>query len=242
MTSFHRPLAALIISTQLIGFTIGQANSSSIIPGVEFAQNVQAKAVTATTPADSLVAGAEIFENITENSPELDSTAFNELMAKFEELHPVISEQMTPERRNHLERLLTGLRKSWQKRDRGSMAIQSIEIYRLLQESINHANQLVPAEVPLLDYAGFKIKALLISKHPDWEQVRRTAHEATLWWDSINQRVVDHSLRDAMDRTIVGINEASSMKDIRLLTFAAEMDLILVDGLESFFNSGPQNR
>ena len=241
MTSFHRPLAALIISTQLLGNAFCQTSSLPIIPEPASAQKGQTNPSAVANPEDTLVAGAEIFENLTENSPELDATAFNELMAKFEKLRPVISAQLTPERRMQLERLLTGLRKSWQHNDRGSMAVGSIEIYRLLQESMAPIHRSVPIEVPLLDYAGFKIKALLISKHPDWEQVRRTAHEATQWWASINQRVVDHSLRDAMDRTIVGINEASSMKDIRLLTFAAEMDLILVDGLESFFNSGPQN-
>ena len=233
--------AALIVATQLMGNAFCQTSSSPTVREPALAQNGHTNPTAVANPADSLIAGAEIFENLTENSPELDATAFNELMTKFEKLRPVISAQLTPDRRMQLERLLTGLRKSWQHSDRGSMAVGSIEIYKLLQESMDPIHRSVPVEVPLLDYAGFKIKALLISKHPDWEQVRRTAHEATQWWASINQRVVDHSLRDAMDRTIVGINEASSMKDIRLLTFAAEMDLILVDGLESFFNSGPQN-
>ncbi|NDU91529.1 MAG: hypothetical protein G3I10_02775 [Ferrovum sp.] len=241
MTSFRRPLAALIISTQLIGFTICQAHGGPTIPGVELTKNGQAKSMTATNPEDSLAAGAEIFENLTENSPELNAAAFDDSMTKYETLRSNISAQLAPDQMKRLDALLANVRKSWQKRDRGSMAIQSIEVYRLLQESINHANQPVPAGVPLLDYAGFKIKALLISKLPDWEQIRKTAHEATLWWASTKPKVTDSSLRDAMDHTIMGINEAVRLKDARLLTFAAEMELILVDGLESFFNSHPQN-
>lgn len=241
MTSFRRPLAALIIATQLIGFTTCQANSDSIIPGVELAKNGQAKSATATNPEDSLAAGAEIFENLTENSPELNAAAFDDSMTKYETLRSNISAQLAPDQMKRLVALLANVRKSWQKRDRGSMAIQSIEIYRLLQESIHHANQPVPVEVPLLDYAGFKIKALLISKLPDWEQIRKTTHEATLWWASTKPKVTDSSLRDAMDHTIMGINEAARLKDTKLLAFAAEMDLILVDGLESFFNSHLQS-
>ncbi len=241
MTSFRRLLAALIISTQLIGITICQAHGSPAIPGVELAKNGQAKSVTTTNPEDSLAAGAEIFENLTESSPELNASAFDDSMTKYDTLRSNISAQLAPDQMKRLDALLANVRKSWQKRDRGSMAIQSIEIYRLLQESIHHANQPVPAEVPLLDYAGFKIKALLISKHPNWEQVRKTAHEATLWWTAIKPKVTDNALKDAMDHTITGINEATRLNDSKLLAFAAEMDLILVDGLESFFNSHPQN-
>ncbi len=241
MTSFRRLLAALIISTQLIVSTTCQANSGSVIPGVVLAKNGQAMSVTATNPEDSMAAGAEIFENLTESSPELNAPAFDDSMTKYETLRSNISEQLAPDQMKRLDALLANVRKSWQKRDRGSMAIQSIEIYRLLQESIDHTNQPVPAEVPLLDYAGFKIKALLISKDPDWEQVRKTAHEATLWWASTKSKVTDGALRDAMDHTVMGINDAARLKDTRLLKFSAEMDLILVDGLETFFNTHLQN-
>lgn len=40
-----------------------------------------------------------------------------------------------------------------------------------------------------------------------------------------------------MAHTIASIKEAGDRKDPGLLRFAADMDLILVDGLETFFNS-----
>ena len=241
MTSFHRPLAALILSTQLIGVGICQAHAGPTAPDVVLVKNGQGTAVPSANPDDSLAAGAEIFENLTESSPELNAPAFDDSMTKYETLRSNISAQLAPDQMKRVDALLANVRKSWQKRDRGSMAIQSIEIYRLLQESIDHTNQPVPAEVPLLDYAGFKIKALLISKHTDWEQIRKTAHEATLWWASTKPKVTDSSLRDAMDHTVMGITDAARLKDTRLLKFSAEMDLILVDGLETFFNSHLQN-
>ncbi len=223
MTKLFRLLLALVVSSLISGTAIGQTRSSPM------------------APADALVAGAEIFENLTERSPDLDAVAFDDAMATFWKLYPSLSAQLSPDGKTRLDALLAGVHKSWRARDRGAMAIGSIEIYRLLQESMGHDSLPVPAEVPMLDYAGFKIKALLISKHPDWEQVRKTAHEATLWWATIKPKVTDNALRDAMDHTIAGIHEAVHLNDPKFLAFAAEMDLILVDGLESFFNSHPQN-
>lgn len=107
----------------------------------------------------------------------------------------------------------------------------------MLQESIDHSDQPIPLEVPLLDYAGFKLKALLLSTHPDWKQVAHTTQEASTWWEAIESRITDKSLREAMTETIAGIKDASARKDPKLLGFAGNLDLILVDGLEMFFSS-----
>jgi hypothetical protein len=141
-----------------------------------------------------------------------------------------------------LDTLVTGVRNAWQKGDRGPMAIQSIEAYRLLQESINRKGQLVPVEVPLLDYAGFKLNGLLLSTQPDWKEIAKTAQEASKWWAAIGPKIGDNTLRDAMDHTINGLKNAAARKDPKLLRFAAAMDLILVDGLETYYSSHPLTR
>ena len=80
------------------------------------------------------------------------------------------------------------------KGDRSALAIQSIEAYRLFQESIDHRGQSVPVEVPLFDYAGFKLNALLLSTQPDRQQVADTAQEASTWWTAIGPRITDKTL------------------------------------------------
>lgn len=45
-----------------------------------------------------------------------------------------------------------------------------------------------------------------------------------------------------MTHTIAGYKEANDRKDPRLLDFAVEMDLILVDGLETFFQAHSPRR
>ncbi|MDP2818639.1 MAG: hypothetical protein Q8O29_10280 [Polaromonas sp.] len=241
MKLIFKPLtvAVLISAAQLSGVVLAQ---TTIVTKMDLAQTGQVSPTTATAKADPLAGGAEIFENLTEASPVIDAAAFKKSLAKFETLYPAISAHLSPDRKKRLDSLVSGVRNAWQKGDRGAMAIQSIEIYRLLEESINRSGQPVPVEVPMLDYAGFKLNALLLSHQPDWKQAGKTAQEAAAWWTAIEAHITDKSLRDAMTHTIAGIKEAVVRKDPKLLRFAADMDLILVDGLEVFFNSHASTR
>ena len=236
--SFKFLIAAVQIATTLSsGAAIAQTVRNS-----GAAQTQQGSTVAVTGKTNPLAGGAEIFENLTEASPVMDVAAFNKSLSKFETLYPEISLRLSADRKMRLDTLVTSVRNAWQNGDRSAMAIQSIEAYRLLQESIDHSGQPVPVEVPMLDYAGFKLNGLLISTQPDWIQVANTAQEASTWWTAIGPRITDKTLRDAMDHTIGGIKDAAARKDPNFLRFAAKMDLILVDALETFFNSHPLTR
>lgn len=234
-----RPLATAILITTLHFSTAALAQTEGAIAAAKLhlAQSGQVPSTGAINKMDPLAAGAELFENFTESSPVMDAAAFNKSLAKFEALYPSISARLSADGKKRLDFLVTEIRSAWRQGNRGAMALESIEAYRLLTESMDRSGQPVPLEVPLLDYTGFKLNALLLSKHPDWKEVGRTAQEASAWWAAIEANITDKSLREAMAHTIAGIKEASNRKDPSLLRFAAEMDLILVDGLETFFNS-----
>ena len=172
----------------------------------------------------------------------MDAVTFKKSLSEYQTLYPEICLHLSADRKVRLDVLVIGVRNAWQKGDRGVMAIQSIEAYRLLQESIDHSGQPVPVEVPMFDYAGFKLNGLLLSTQPDWKQVANTAQEASTWWSVIRPKIADKTLRDAMDHTISGIKDAAVRKDPTLLRFTATMDLILVDGLKTFFSSHPPTR
>ena len=236
-------IAAVLIASALhAGAAFAQTEGASVRPETGVAQTPQASTMAATGKTNPLASGAEIFENLTEASPVLDAVGFKKSLSEFETLYPEISMRLSPERKMRLDNLVTGVRNAWRNGDRRTMAIQSVEAYRLLQESIDHSGLPVPIEVPLLDYAGFKLNALLLSTRPHWILVAKTAQEASTWWTAIRPQITDKSLRDAMDHTIDGIKHAAARKDPKLLRFAAKMDLILVDGLETFFNSKPPTR
>lgn len=192
-------------------------------------------AMAAPPKADTLAAGAEIFENLTEAAPSLKAGEFKKALSDFDLLYPKISTLLSPDRKLRLDGFMTGLRNGWQTGDRRAMAIQSIEAYRLLEESIGTGGRAVPVEVSLLDYAGFKLNALMLGARPDWKQAATTAQEARSWWVAIGPRISDPTLKNAMARTIEGLQHAAARKDPELLRFAANMDLILVDGLETLF-------
>ena len=234
--------AVLIAITLHSGADFAQTPGASVKPKTGVAQTPQVSTVVAAGKANPLAGGAEIFENLTETSPVMDAVTFKKSLSEFEALYPEISRRLSADRKMRLDILVTGVRNAWQKGDRSAMAIQSIEAYRLLQESIDHSGQPVPVEVPMLDYAGFKLKGLLLSTRPDWKQVAKTAQEASAWWTAIAPRITDQTLREGMNHAVDGINEAAARKDPKLLRFAAKLDLILVDGLETFFSSHPPSR
>jgi hypothetical protein len=234
-----KPLTAavLIVAALHSSAVCAQATADSVKPASGAAQTRQTLTEATQGKASPLAGGAEIFENLTESAPVLDASAFKKALAEFEALYPEISPRMSPDRKLRMDTLVTGVRNAWQKGDRSAMAIQSIEAYRLLQESIDHSGQPVPAEVPMLDYAGSKLNGLLLSTRPDWKQITHTAQEASAWWSAIRSQMTDRTLRDAIDHTIDGIKDAAARNDFKLMHFAAKMDLILVDGLETFFSS-----
>ena len=60
-------------------------------------------------------------------------------------------------------------------------------------------------------------------------------------WSAIEPHTSDATLKEAMNRTLRGMKEAANQKDPKLMQFAAEMELILVDGLETFFAAHPRS-
>jgi hypothetical protein len=63
--------------------------------------------------------------------------------------------------------LVATIKKAEQRADNESVALNSVEAYRTLIESLNTSGLIVPVQISLLDYAGFKLKVFLHAKSPD---------------------------------------------------------------------------
>ena len=100
----------------------------------------------------------------------------------------------------------------------------------------------MPVQVAQLDYAGFKVNALLSSSSVNWAQVSDTVRAALTWWSAIKAHTSDAWLKESMSRILLGVNEAADQKDPKIMHLAADMALILVDGLETFFTTHPRSR
>ncbi len=193
-------------------------------------------------PTDALAQASEIAEQLSENAPSIDGAAFKKAMADIDALAPPLASALPPDRKKALNALLTGIRDAWAAGDRSAVGVHSIDAYRLLQEAIPRGPKAVPVQVAQLDYVGLKVNALLSSSSVTWNQVSATVREASTWWSAIEPRVGDATLKEAIRRALLGMQEAADQKDSRLMHFAADMELILVDGLEAFFTKHPPPR
>ena len=133
------------------------------------------------------------------------------------------------------EQRLSAIKDAAKANDHYSVAVNAVEMFRLLIDSLDEAKLEVPKEVSLLDYAGFRLKVLSAASEPDWEKMKQTAIDAGKWWKTIEEKVDDASLAATFNSTIAGLQQAIEIKDLPYLRFAAQIDLDLVDLLESAF-------
>jgi hypothetical protein len=179
---------------------------------------------TAHPPTDALSQGNEIAEQLSENAPSIDAAAFNKAMSDINELDARLAKALSPDRKKALDALVTSLGGAWTIGDRSAVGVQAIDV-----------------QVAQLDYVGFKVNALLSASSVNWAQVSETVREASTWWSAIEPHTSDATLREAMNRTLLGMKEATDQKDAKVMHFAADMELILVDGLETFFTAHPRS-
>jgi hypothetical protein len=196
----------------------------------------------AAKKANPVADAAEIFEKLTETAATISAPAVQKLFAQWDALYPAVNAAVPPENQARLANLMGDVRAAWQVRNRNLMALQSMEAYRVLQESMDFTGAAVPIEVPLLDYAGFKITTLLKAPKKDWDKIHATAKEANGWWINIAPRITDRALLDAMSRTIADLYAAAKNRDVKLLSASAKKDLALVDDLEKYFNAQVKTR
>ena len=190
---------------------------------------------------DVLLQTSEIAEQLSENASTIDAAAFAKSMSDLSALNARLSNSLSSVRQKAIDAFVAGIRDAWTAGDRSALAVQSIEAYRLLQEALPRGPRTVPVQVAQLDYVGFKLNALLASSSTDWTRIADTVREAQTWWTAIEPHTSDATLKEAMNRTLLGMKEAADRKDAKVMHFAADMELILVDGLETFFFAHPRS-
>lgn len=218
MKLFKQRFAVCIVSAFLIGVA-GPALAAKSKP---------------RPPTDALSQSSELAEQLSENASSIDAAAFKKTMSDINALDARLAKALPPERKQALDALVTEIQSAWATGDRSALGVKAIETYKVLQEAVPRGPKTVPLQVAQLDYAGFKVNALLSSKSMNWAQVSGTVREASTWWSAIEPRASDATLKEAMDRTLLAMKEAADQKDPKVMHFAADMELILVDGLETF--------
>lgn len=184
------------------------------------------------TTNKALLDGAEIFENLAESAHTVTQTQYAAAMADYARHADAINAGLAPDRKKQFASNINSLKNSWTKGNRTDLALASVEAYRLLVEAVMPAPGILPMEVALLDYSGFKMSALAHSPNPNWNTIDKTAMEAANWWKMVAPQVRDRNLKQAMQRTVEAYAYARKTSNVALLIYSADMNLILVDALE----------
>ena len=194
-----------------------------------------AKAATPSEQNDRLLKATDPFEGLTETALDGDAAKIAKAFKAAKAGRSATRALLTPETAARFDKLFDELTAAQGKKDGVAVALQAAELYKLLVSSCDASALVVPMEVSLLDYAGFRTNALLKAGAPDWQALAATAREANGYWAKIRDRVTDKKLQNGMDEAQAGLIAAALKRDVALSQSSAKSDLDLVDDLEGHF-------
>jgi hypothetical protein len=192
-------------------------------------------AVNPAAQNELLLKATDPYEGLTESAIEGDAAKVAKALRTAKSAAAATRTLLSPNASDHFDTLLAETKSALAKSDMVAVALASAEIYKLLVTACEPAALIVPAEVNLLDYVGFRSTALLKSTKPDWSAFAATAQEGNILWTKIRARVTDKKLQAGLDRALAGLTTAAAKQDAALAATSAKQDLDLVDELEHFF-------
>lgn len=184
---------------------------------------------------ETLLRATSPFEDIVEVALAKNEAKISKLLATADGHATAIREALPPPATAQFDSLLQAIHKAANGKDHFAVAMSAVEVFRLLIDNLEAGGLKVPKEVSLLDYAGFKLHVLAAAPQPDWGAMRKTVDDAVAWWTTIKVKVSDKALRDSLNSTVRGLQQAGKTENLPMLHFAAQIDLDLVDLLENYF-------
>ena len=115
------------------------------------------------------------------------------------------------------------------------VAVAASDSFKTLESALDKTALTVPLEISMLDYVGFRLKAMAGAVTPDWAGIGAVVKEADGYWSVVEPMIKDKGLRDLMTSIHDGLAGAVAAKDPGRLSFAAQMELDAVDLLEHYF-------
>jgi hypothetical protein len=144
---------------------------------------------------------------------------------------------LPPDDARKFEGLSKQLHQAVASKDETTAADSSVTIFRMLVDRLDASTLVVPKEVELLDFVGYKLAVLAAADKPDWQAISKLADESDAWWKAIAPGVTDKHLRATVTSAIAGTKQAAAGKNLAMLQFGSQMILDLVDMLEVGFKT-----
>ncbi|EHJ60626.1 hypothetical protein NSU_2419 [Novosphingobium pentaromativorans US6-1] len=186
------------------------------------------------TANHKLLAAAEPFENLTESSFSAGSDELSQLIATARSSAKHVMSQLPPAAAQDLQVRLDEIGKAQNADKRADVALAAVEGYRTLVSNVQ-GRTIVPQQVSLLDYAGFRIQADLKASPARWTDIASALGFAKQRWGEISDQVHTKKVAADMQTALSDMTSAVSSQDSKMLQQASTRELDLVDELENYF-------
>ena len=222
------PVVVGLMSIGMIAFTGCGGDSDNVHPQ--------------TSPSnEALLDAASPFEDLTEYAEAGDRAGMSLAITSIEKQCAGITDILGGAARQSLDSLLGDIKDAQDRNDQERTALDAVSAYRLLVDALDTTGLLVPKDIELLDYSGFRVHVLTNAGEPDWPALQSAAEEATSFYRHIKPLLGDPAIRDAIRTAVDGMNDAVKARDIGTVRFSSEMVLALVDVMEEYFQTSRGN-
>ena len=182
----------------------------------------------------ALLAAAEEFETLTESSFSADAATLEKMISKARiataKIAKIASSKLTTQLQHHLANIQTAQKKN----ATADLAIESNEAFRTLVSAVG-GKQIIPVNVSLLDYAGFRVDADAQATPARFDDMKVAVLFAQEQWAGIKSRQEIAKLVPRFSAALDKMELASRSGDVALARAAAKVELDMVDELETAF-------
>jgi len=191
-----------------------------------------AVAISPTERNEKLLGYNEAYESLTEVCLESDakkiSAAWKEAKTQRAEIVALLNDAGVKK----FDEILGVAGQAYKQKKNTELSLAAVELYKFIVLACDTSILEVPAPVHLMDYAGFRNKALLQKQPIDWQTVMDNSNYAQLEWQKVSGQVTDQALLKSVNQAIEAMIKGANDHDINLEKSATESELALVDELE----------
>lgn len=180
-----------------------------------------------------LLAGAEAYEALTEHAFAVSMATLALEAREAEAIARGCQRSLDAQRVAEMHDVFDRVRRA---QNPAAYALAAVEGYRVLISAQAHGANLVPVDVSLLDYAGFRYQAGASSIPPLWDDMRAAGAVADLHWAAVAPSISDASLKERFATEVAALHAALQAQDVAAARRAATAELDDVDRLEQYFS------
>jgi hypothetical protein len=229
-----KTLAAIALTIMLGSALPGCSRSSDAPPG-QSADRVAADALESGKRNERLLAAAEPYEALTESAFIKSPEELERMRKSARDEAARIVDILAPADADRLDALDEEIARAVTSGARPDIALGAVESYKVLV-SAQGKTAVVPREVSLLDYAGFRYDALAKATPSRWSEMGDTAAYADEVWAKVASSVSDAALAARFDAALAAMREAVDRQDVDAAQSSVQSELALVDELEVDFS------